>query len=206
MWIAWTLLACKPPLDGAAPLNTLETEDQLRLCGEYAIQASLAQSCSVIDVSVEPLEAETCVDHWMPRGCTATVQDWRDCQTAIAEDPCALIERHSACRPMEECGVHLWAAGLGVDPDVELEELAQDEIDGICAAGNDFDPKEVQCVDFLQPSSFEPDEEGCRTTLRDATCGTIRDYLDCQVEILEDPEAPVCRLQFPEPCRKLVCL
>lgn len=205
MWFAWTFLACTAQLDGGRALNTLESDEQLELCEDYAIQDALVQSCAVLNVAVEPLEPAACVQHWIPSGCTATVQDWRSCQEAIAADPCSLIERHSACRPLEACGVHLWAAGLGLDPDVELSELAQDEIDLACAAGNDFEPQEVRCIDFLDPGSFDPDVEGCKQQISEAPCGTIEDYLDCQVEILEDPEAPVCRLEFPEPCRRLSC-
>lgn len=206
MWLIG-LLACNgvPELESEATLNSLEAQEREQLCEQYAIQDPVDKACTLVDVSVEPLDTDTCQARWIPDGCTATVGEWVACQEAITEDPCALVERHSACRPLEECGVHLWAAGLGLDGEVELAELAGDEVEATCAAGNDFETVDVSCVDFLDPLPFAPDEQGCMDQIDDGICGTIADYLDCQIAILDEVEALICRQEAVEACEPLVC-
>jgi hypothetical protein len=182
------LVGC--PSGSVAPddrLVDLDVDTQRVVCGHYAFDAPVFETCGApIPVRLDPQDAATCVEAWMPRdeACLATVSDWDACQDALAADPCRVQSGTAACDVLEDCGVHLWSSALGMRGDTAFRDMLESEILAICDVTNDFEPFEVTCEDDEIPDMrFEPSAELC-ASFGFGGCGDIGQVLDCQLDLL----------------------
>lgn len=194
------LLAC-----GYGPKTTLaqlEPEHRLKLCEGYAITEPVDLDCgSPIPLTVVPLDAQLCADVWLPDDCDVTVREWEACQAAIDANPCTLRTGDPACDGLEQCGVHLWAASLGLRGDKHFQEMDEVDLVAVCEVTNDFEAFTMSC-DQDPPVVFNPDPNLC-IRFGFGGCGTIADVLECQDALFGFEQ--LCDDVFPPECSFTDC-